>query len=214
VRFSATVGVVFGEEDPFPPPPSLFFFPFFLLLVVFLLPIVFLLYPPLPTVLLLWVARLLPLLAIRCSPLIVLHEAARSTLVLRWVLKNLQSTYLRSTRAYMHHSTVTTGLSTLQRHLAIRRPRCTRRDVSSTRLSVDLMRRRVSPMLRAAASSCNLFPWTVQPFGCSSTYLTVTISCLVFCCFSDCIFDFVFSCIFLLVLFPCCFVWVIVSIWC
>ena len=90
----------------------------------------------------------------------------------------------------MHHSTVTTGLSALQRHLAIRRLHCMRRDVSSTRW-------RVSPTLRAAASSCNLFPWTIQPSGCSSTFLIVTTSCLVFCSFSDCFFDFVFSCIFL-----------------
>jgi hypothetical protein len=62
------------------------------------------------------------------------------------------------TRAYTHYSTITIGLSAHQRHLAIRRLRCTRRDVSSTRLSVDLTHWRVSPTLWAAASSCNLFP--------------------------------------------------------
>ena len=50
-----------------------------------------------------------------------------STLVLRWFLENLRSTYLRWTRAYTHHPIITTSLSTLQRHLAIHRLRCTRR---------------------------------------------------------------------------------------
>jgi hypothetical protein len=121
-----------------------------------------------------------------------------STLVLRWVLINLRSTYLRWTRAYTHHPTVTTGLSALHRRLAIRRLHCTCRDVSSTRLSVDLTRRRVSPTLRAAASSCNLFHRTVRPSGRSSTFITAITGCLVFCCISVCIYVYVFSCISLL----------------
>jgi hypothetical protein len=37
-----------------------------------------------------------------------------------------------------------------------------------------------------------------QPSGRSSTFVTVTTGCLVFCCFSACIYVFVCSCIFLL----------------
>jgi hypothetical protein len=121
-----------------------------------------------------------------------------STLVLRWVLLNIRSTYLRLTRAYTHHSTVTTGFSTLHRHLAICRLHCTHWDMSFTRLSVDLTCRRVSPTLRATASSCNLLPWTIHPSSRSSTLFTVTAGCLVFCCIFACIFVYVLSCIFLL----------------
>jgi hypothetical protein len=70
------------EEGSFSSSPLLFFFSVFgfsfLVVVVFLLPVVFAsLHPPLPTVLLPWVVRLLPLLAVHRSPFIVLHEAAR-----------------------------------------------------------------------------------------------------------------------------------------
>jgi hypothetical protein len=119
------------------------------------------------------------------------------TLVLRWILLKIRSTYLRSTRAYTHHSTVTTGLSALHRHLAIHRLHCTRWDVSSTRLRVDLMRRRVSPTLRAIAPSCNFLPWTIHSSDCSSTLFTITAG-LVFYCISACIFVYVLPCNFLL----------------
>jgi hypothetical protein len=122
-----------------------------------------------------------------------------STLVFRWVLINLQSTYLKLTRAYTHHSIVTTGLSALHRPLAIRRLHCTRRSLSSTRLSMDLTCQRVILTPRAVASFCHLLPWTVHPFGRSSTFITTTTGGLVFCCVSACIFYFsVFSCFFLL----------------
>ena len=78
VRFSAIIGVVFrGGRILFllPPPFSSSHFFFFLLFFCYLS--FFLLHPPLPTVLLLWVARFLPLLAVRCLLLIVLHEVAQ-----------------------------------------------------------------------------------------------------------------------------------------
>jgi hypothetical protein len=112
-----------------------------------------------------------------------------STLVLRWVLINLRSTYLRSTRAYTHHPTVTIDLSALHRRLAIRRLHCTCRDVSSTRLSVDLTHRRVSPTLRTAASSSHLHHCHDQLFGllldlCLYLCLCVFMYfCVVFCWF-------------------------------
>jgi hypothetical protein len=122
-----------------------------------------------------------------------------STLVLRWVLVNLRSTYLRLTRAYMHHFVVITGLSALHRHLAIHRLHCTRRSVSSTRLSMDLTRQRVFLTPQAVASSCNLLPWTVHPSGRSFAFIIATTGCLVFCCVSAACFYFsVFSCFFLL----------------
>jgi hypothetical protein len=136
-----------------------------------------------------------PFTARRSSPSM---KQPGSTLVFRWILLKIRSTYLKSTRAYTHHSTVITGLSALHRHLAIRRLHCTRRDVSSTRLRVDLTRRRVSPTLRAAAPFCNSLPWTVPPSGRSSTLFTVTAGCLAFCCISACIFIYMFSCNFLL----------------
>ena len=155
-----------------------------------------LLHPPPPIVLLPWVARLLPLLAVRRSSSSM--KQPESTLVLRWVLINLQSTYLKLTRAYTHLSTVTTGLSALHQHLAIRRLHCMCWDMSSMRLCVDLMCRRVSPTLRAVAFFCNLLSWTVHPFGHSFTFITVTTGCLVFCCIFAWIYVYVFSCIFLL----------------
>jgi hypothetical protein len=139
----------------------------------------------------------------------------RFSLVLRWVLLNLRSTYLRSTWAYTHHSAVTTGLSALHRHLTLCLLHFTCRNVSSTCLSVDLMRQRVYPTLRAVASSCILLPWTVHPFGRSSTFIADMTSFLFFCCISVYI-CYVFLCIFyciLLFLFYCRFVWVVVSIW-
>jgi hypothetical protein len=70
--------------------------------------------------------------------------------------------------------------------------------MSSTCLSMDLTHWRVSPTLRVAATSRNLLPWIVQPSGRSSTFITGMTGCLVFCCFSSCIYVFVCSCIFLL----------------
>jgi hypothetical protein len=121
-----------------------------------------------------------------------------STLVLRWVLLQTRSTYLRSIWAYTHHSTITTGLSAIYRHLSIRRLHYMRRDVSSTCLRVDLTRWRVSPTLRVADPSCNIFHWTVHHSGRSSTLFTVTDGCFVFCCISTCIFVYVSLCNFLL----------------
>jgi hypothetical protein len=116
-----------------------------------------------------------------------------SSLVLRLVLLNLRSTYLRSTWAYTHHSTVTIGFSALHRHLTLRLLHSTRRNVSSTR-------RHVYPTLRAVASSCILLPWTVHPFDCSSTFIadTTGFCFLVFCCISVYFYISVFLCIFLL----------------
>jgi hypothetical protein len=143
-----------------------------------------------------WVARLLPLLAVHYSPL---TKQPGSTLVLRWVLVNLRSTYLRLTRAYTHHSIVIIDLSAFHQHLVIRRLHYTHQSVSSTHLSVDLTHRRVSLTPWAVASSCNLLPWTVHPSHHFSTFIIAMTSCLVFCCVSACCFYFyVFSCFFLL----------------
>ena len=85
VRFSTIVGVVFREWGILLllSLPFLFlclWFFFFLFVVVFLLHVIYTgvsLHPPLPIVLLPWVARLFPLLAVRRLPLIVCHEAAQ-----------------------------------------------------------------------------------------------------------------------------------------
>jgi hypothetical protein len=119
-----------------------------------------------------------------------------SSLALRWGLLNLRSTYLKSTWAYMHQSTITTGLSALRCHLALRLLHCTRPNVSSTRQSMDLTHRRVYHTLLAVAS-CILL-WTVHPFDRSPTFITDTTGFLVFCCISVYIYFSVFLCIFLL----------------
>jgi hypothetical protein len=204
VRSSTTVRVVFGEEEgsfSSSPPPFLllcFWFLFscccrffgtssssrrsILLRHLCCYPGLFASFP-------FW-----PLIARRSSSSM---KQPRSSLVLRWVLLNLRSTYLRLTWAYTHHSAVTTGLSALHRHLKLCLLHFTCRNVSSTRLSMDLMRQRVYPTLRAVASSCILLPWTVHPFGRSSTFIADTTGFLFFCCIAVYI-CYVFLCIFLL----------------
>ena len=141
MRFFATVGVVFrGGGILFLLPPSLFFFSVFGFLFVV---VVFFCYlsstlgccsillrqlcccPELLTSFPFWSFAARRSLSSMKQP--------ESILVLRWVLINLRSTYLRSTRAYTHHSTVTTDLSALHRHLMICYLHCTCQDVSSTR---------------------------------------------------------------------------------
>jgi hypothetical protein len=196
VRFSTTVRVVSGEEGSFSSSPLCFLtsqlLVFSFLLSFFCHPLLFFC----SIILRQWCCCSGLLASFPFRPFTVRRSSSSmkqlgSTLVLRWVLLQTRSTYLRSIRAYTHHSIVTTGLSAIRRHLSIRRLHYTRRDVSSTRQRVDLTRRRVSPTLRAAAPSCNIFPWTVHHSGRSSTLFTVTDGCVVFCCISTCIFVYV-----------------------
>jgi hypothetical protein len=104
-----------------------------------------------------WVARLLPCLAARRPSTM----QPGSSFVHRWVFFKTRSTFLRLTRAYTSHSTVTTGLPAFQRHLSICHQHCMRQSVSSTRLSMELTRKRVFST-----------PWTVDPSSRSSTITT------------------------------------------
>jgi hypothetical protein len=152
VRFSTTISLVFwggGIIFLLPSRPIFFFsvFGFFFLVVVLFFCSILLRQPCCCPGLLVSVPFWL-FVARRSSSSM---KQPGSTLVLRWVLKNSQSIYLRSTWAYTLHSIVTTGLSALHRHLAFRRLHYKRRDVSFTRW-------RVSSTLRAVASSCSLLP--------------------------------------------------------